>query len=404
MTTPDGLLSWAQARGVAATAAHPLSAVGARLDEATGHRLAAALATLQDDPPCDVAAFDGFALRGEGPWVLDADTDVLVAGRAAAVRREDPVPRHVDAVLAADAALVHEHPDGSVTVVAHDALTGLPDELARPAWGEGIVRQAARSTAGTVLAEAGTPVTTALVSLAAVVGRDEIDIVRPPAVGTLVLGSALLERGLPRQGRVRDALGPAVPAFLGALGARAHPAVRAPDTVDLLVREIDDAAVDVIVTTGSTDNHLREVLRDLGARWLVDGVSVTPGAAMLLARLLDGRLIVGLPGDPLAAMAGLVTLASPLVRALRGDVPTDRVRTAVLLEDAPPADYAEDTLLAPVALTVSRAGTQARLLPAGLRGWARAEAIAVVPPGSGVTGDEVEILDPWGRADWPGSP
>ena len=223
-----------------------------------------------------------------------------------------------------------------------------------------------------------------------------------------MLGASLLDRGLPRHGRVRDALGTAVPAFAGALGARGNPAVRAPDTDELLLREIEDAAVDVLVTTGSTapgpENHLRSVLRDLNARWLVDGVSVTPGAQMLLARLPDGRFLVGLPGDPPAALAGLVTLASPLIRALRGDPVVGHRRSAVLMDDTPPADYADDTALVPVLIEVSAAATQARPLPAtgptGLDGWARAHAIAVVPPGAGLRGDVVELLDPYGRDLW----
>jgi molybdopterin molybdotransferase len=184
--------------------------------------------------------------------------------------------------------------------------------------------------------------------------------------------------------------------------------VRAPDTDELLLREIEDAAVDVLVTTGSTapgpDNHLRGVLRDLNARWLVDGVSCTPGAQMLLARLADGRFLVGLPGDPPAALAALVTLASPLIRALRDEPVTGHRRSAVLMDDTPPADYADDTALVPVLLEVSAAATQARPLPAtgpvGLEGWARAHAIAVVPPGAGLRGDVVELLDPYGRELW----
>ena len=228
-------------------------------------------------------------------------------------------------------------------------------------------------------------------------------------VGVLVLGSHLLDRGLPRHGRVRDALGAAVPTFVGALGARGNPAVRAPDTDELLLREIEDAAVDVLITTGSTapgpDNHLREVLRDLNARWLVDGVAVTPGAQMLLARLPDGRFLIGLPGEPSSAMAGLVTLASPLIRSLRGE-PDDGVRrSAVLMDDTPPADFADDTALVPVRLEVSAAATLARPLPATgpahLQGWAGADAIAVVPPGVGKRGDVVALLDPLGREGAP---
>ena len=396
----DGVLPWPQARHVASSAARPLPTIAARLDEAAGSVLAHDLVTAADDPPADSAAAHGFAVCGEGPWLLD-ELDALTPGWATALAAGLPVPRHTDAVLAAAHATVRERSDGRQELLAHDPLTAIPDERVRPDLGEGILRQGVRSSAGHRLVAAGSLVTPAMVSLAASRGLDEIEVVRPPVVGVLVLGGHLLDRGLPRQGRVRDALGHAVPAFVGALGARGNPAVRAPDTEELLLREIDDAAVDVLITTGSTapgpDNHLRSVLRDLNARWLVDGVGVTPGAQMLLARLPDGRFLVGLPGDPPAAMAGLVTLASPLIRALRDEPIAGRPRTAVLMDETVPADYADDTALVPVRLEVSSAATQAHPLPAGLEGWATADAIAVIPPGAGLRGDVVEVIDPLGR-------
>jgi hypothetical protein len=60
---------------------------------------------------------------------------------------------------------------------------------------------------------------------------------------------------------------------------------------------------------------VRQVIGDLNARWLIDGVSVTPGAQMLMARLHDGRILVGLPGNPAAALAGLVWLRAPAAHA-----------------------------------------------------------------------------------------
>ncbi len=406
----QGVLPWAQARQVAGASAHPLPAAMARLDEAVGSLLAHDLVTVMDDPPVDSARVDGFAVCGEGPWQVD-DLDALTPGRAAPVRRRMPLPRHADAVLERDAAHVEEHPDGRVTLIARDPLNGVPDESVRPALGDGVLRAAGISAAGHVLVNADSPVTPAVVSLAASRGLDGIEIMRTPVVGTLVLGSSLLPHGLPRDGRVRDALGAAVPAFVGALGARGNPAVRAPDALDLLTAEIDDADVDVLVTTGSTalgpDNHLRGVLRDLNARWLVDGVSVTPGSQMLLARLVDGRFLVGLPGEPTAALAGLITLVSPLVRALRGDPPVERRRSAVLMDDTVPADYADDTALVPVRLETSPAGTSARPMPMtgpdGQVGWARADAVAIVPPGAGYRGDVVELVDVYGR-DLPALP
>jgi molybdopterin molybdotransferase len=405
----DGVLPWPQARQVATSAGRPLPGVAARLDEAGGSLLADALGTVQDDPPADSASEDGYAVCGEGPWLLETGLAALSPHCATTVDQGEPVPRHADAVIPLDSAAATQRVDGRIQVLARDPLTGIPDERVRPDFGEGIMRQGVVSRAGHRLVLPGSPVTAGVLALAAAAGLDEVSVIRPPVVGVLVLGGHLLDRGLPRHGRVRDALGQAVPTFVGALGARGNPAVRAPDTPDLLLREIDDAAVDVLITTGSTapgpDNHLRRVLRDLNARWLVDGVSVTPGAQMLLARLPDGRFLIGLPGEPAAAMAGLVTLASPLIRALRGEPDEAARRSAVLIDDAPPADYRDDTVLVPVRLAVSAAATQARPLPsvgpAGLQGWATADAVAIVPPGAGRRGDVVAILDPLGREAGP---
>lgn len=401
----DGILAWQQARQVAASCGRPLHGVPARLDEAGGSLLADPIGTVQDDPPADSAREHGYAVCGEGPWLLEPGLPALSRGESTVLEAGEPIPRHTDAVIPLDSGAATQRADGRIQLLQRDPLNGIPDERVRPDFGEGIVRQGAVSLAGHRLVAAGTPVTAAVLALAAAAGLDEIPVVRPPVVGVLVLGGHLLDRGLPRHGRVRDALGHAVPAFVGALGARGNPAVRAPDTEELLLREIDDAAVDVLITTGSTapgpDNHLRRVLRDLNARWLVDGVSVTPGAQMLLARLPDGRFLIGLPGEPASAMAGLITLASPLIRALRGEPDEGGRRTAVLIDDAPEADYLDDTLLVPVRLAVSAAATQARPLPpagpAGLQGWATADSVAVVPPGAGRRGDVVTILDPLGR-------
>ena len=87
----DGVLPWQQARHVAATAGRPLPATAARLDEAAGGVLARDLVTVQDDPPADSAAFAGYAVCGEGPWLLD-DLDVLTPGWASALRRPDARP------------------------------------------------------------------------------------------------------------------------------------------------------------------------------------------------------------------------------------------------------------------------------------------------------------------------
>ena len=418
----DGLLEWTQARFVARTAAKPLRAVHARLDESHGSVLARALTSPYDEPFADAAAHDGYAVCGEGPWtIVDLAQDVALSQRAAMrVRAQQILPGHTDAVLRADRGVVTIEETNEV-VTARDPLTDLPEPFARPDFGDGIVHRGAIRTAGTELVHAHTPVTAATLALAAAAGLDSLEVIAPPVVGTLVLGSSLLISGPPRDGRVRDALGWTIPALIGSLGARANPPVRAPDTRDLLMQEIDDANVDLLITTGSTspggNNILREALRDLGAHWLVDGIMATPGAQTLLVRLPDGRLLLGLPGQPTAALAGILTLGAPIIAGLRGDLIDPRLcepsavpARARLTVPAPPAEYDEDTTLCPVRLlpespssTTPRTDRVPAAIPlaadgpADLRGWATADAIAVIPPGSGDTGDEVDLLDNRGR-------
>ncbi len=180
--------------------------------------------------------------------------------------------------------------------------------------------------------------------------------------------------------------------------------MRAPEIRDLLLEEIDDSHADLLITTGSTapggGNLLRNVLRDLAAHWLIDGVTMTPGAQVLLARLPDGKLLLGLPGDPRSALAALMTVAPPLIAGLRGDTWIESAQTAVLIDETPLPDYAEDTTIVPIRVTTSPAGRTAQVFtsdgPAGLSGLANATDFAVIPPGMGSPGDVVLTISPLG--------
>jgi molybdopterin molybdotransferase len=117
---------------------------------------------------------------------------------------------------------------------------------------------------------------------------------------------------------------------------------------------------------------------------------------MLLATLPDGRHVLGLPGNPLAAVSAILTLAAPLIAALRGEVGADeaRIEQAVLAIDVTP--HPEHVRLIPVSrrrrdLTVEATPTL-HVGPAMLRGLSLADGIAVIPPGDGARGTVVAVL------------
>jgi len=213
--------------------------------------------------------------------------------------------------------------------------------------------------------------------------------VRRVRADVLVLGDELLISGPAREGRVRDAIGPLLAGWLPARGVELATRRYVPDTAEALRTALAGCVADVVVTTGSTArgpvDHLHAVLVEHRARLVVDGVAVRPGHPQLLAVLPDGRPVVGLPGNPLAAVSGLLTLFDPLARTLRGLSPLAPV-LGRLAADVPAGP--EATRLVPVAdgRPVMFAG------PAMLRGLAGADAVAVVPPGGVLAGEPVQLL------------
>lgn len=173
-----------------------------------------------------------------------------------------------------------------------------------------------------------------------------------------------------------------------------------PAGAEALLEAVTGSGADVVITTGGTASgpvdHVHPVLAKAGAELLVDGVAVRPGHPMLLARIggrADGKHLVGLPGNPLAAVSGLLTLAEPLLRALAGRRPRPRY-TAPVQGDVP--GHPHDTRLVPVVLTDEHAVPLRYHGPAMLRGVAAADALAVVPPRGARSGQDLEILDlPW---------
>jgi molybdopterin molybdotransferase len=252
--------------------------------------------------------------------------------------------------------------------------------------------------AGMTLIEAGATVTPALLALAAAAGHDELLVHRRPSVRLLVTGGELAQSGIPRDGRVRDALTPLLLPWLEACGAQLDGWQVAGDDEAPLREEIGRCPADVIITTGSTSvgptDLLHGVLHEAGARLVVDSVAVRPGHPMLLAELPPSaagsrRWLVGLPGNPLAAIAGLVTLAQPLLRRLGGH---PRPGSRPLTADEALGGHPRDVRLVPALAQDNRAVPLPFDGPAMLRGVAAADVLLVVPPGGADAGTPLTAI------------
>lgn len=374
------MTSWPEARRLAHAAATPLDPENIALALGAGRTLAADLVALAALPCFDTAAMDGWAVCGTGPWTLvgavlagDAPIRELVSGEAVEIATGAAVPRGAAGVI--------PYEQGPLASAAHPA-------------GRHIRRAGEECRLGDVLIPSGARLSAAALGLAAAVGLDQITVRRAPRVSCLITGSELLSAGLPGAGRIRDAVGPLVVPLLSSFGAGPVELRHLTDDRAALLTALTHSTADLVITSGASSagpaDHLLSVLHELGAELLVEGVAVRPGHPQVLARLPGGAWLIGLPGNPLAALAGLVTLVEPLLAGLLGRLPAP-LGCAVLSEPVPgqPGSHR----LVPVHLQQGRARPTGHAGTAMLRGVATADAFAVVAPGApGEVGDHVALV------------
>lgn len=369
---------WERARVLAHAAPQPLAARRVPLCCAAGLTLAEGIRSCVPLPAFDTAAMDGYAVAGPGPWRLRGQVragtvweGTLTPGEAVEISTGAQVPVGASAVLPVELAVR----DGAT-------VSGTA-----PSVGTHIRRAGEDAPAGAPLAPTGTRIGPALIGLAATCGYDTL-LVRPrPRVRILVTGEELTHSGASGAARVRDALGPLLPTLVTELGGEACEVRHLPDhPAGLLAaavhppQECGDS--EVVVVTGSTSvgvtDRLRQLLRASDARWIVDTVACRPGHPQLLAGIGAGRWLVGLPGNPFAALVAAYTLLAPLLAGLSGRR-LPELPLAPVTGDVRPAPGL--TRLVPVAWEGGAARVIGGHRAAFLRGAALADALAAIPPG-----------------------
>jgi len=397
--------SWVQARERAHTLGRslPTPTVSIQLAEATGFVLRDPVRSRTSLPPHAASAMDGWVVAGDPPWLIGAPIDAgdtpdrtpLIAGTARPICTGAPLPPGAVGVLRLENG--DEHSAGASARSGRVVVRGeraRPDE---PRPGEHVRAAAEEAKEGELLIASGSVLTPPRIALAAAGGYDVLRVAAAPGVDLLVLGDELAASGVPRTGRIRDIVTPAFPALLATLGARVSAVSRAADDRRATAAAMAASEAAVLIATGGSSrgrtDHARAAAESLGVRWEVDGVAMRPGHPVAFGCRPDGRIVLLLPGNPLAAVAGLLSFGTQLLGGMLG-LPPSRLAQVPLAETV--SGHHGDTRLVAVAIQHDGAHALAMQGSGMLRGLAAADGLAVVHPGSGATGETVPMLPlPW---------
>jgi molybdopterin biosynthesis enzyme/molybdopterin-guanine dinucleotide biosynthesis protein A len=309
-----------EARNMLRTHISRLTAYRADLHSVPGATLAAPLSAIGPLPRFDVSAMDGYAVAGDGPWRLRRDIGFAGGQRPVGLLTGE-------AVRIATGAHV---PDGTTHVVrdefarveADKTLHRLPGTPLR----DDIRRSGEDRKRGDLVAPEGTRVGLTLISAAASVEATEALVRGPVRARIIMTGDEIRSRGPLHAGQTRDSIGPVLPDMLSWYGIHTIARVHLRDTpngFDEVLTAATDCDLLVIVgaTGGGAADQLRSALTRADARILVHRLRLRPGGSTVVAELSNGTTVLGLPGNPFAAVATLMSLAPALVDGRTGAMP-----------------------------------------------------------------------------------
>lgn len=383
------LLSVSEALERVLAGAEPLPAELMPLGEAHGRVLAEDVIALRTQPPADVSAMDGYAVRGSD--VGTAPVRLRLVGEVAAGR---PASTRLGAQEAIRIFTGGMMPPGADTVVIQELTERDGDAIVvtRPtAPGRNVRRQGLDFQAGDRLLLKGQRLSSRHLALAAAMNHATVPVYRAPKIAMFATGDELVAPGSAlAPGQIVYSNGFALGTLARTEGAQLTDfgvvADRLDDTVAAIVRARRWGA-DILLTAGGASvgeyDLVQQALSNTGLELSFWRVAMRPGRPMLHGRIGDMR-VLGVPGNPVSAFVCAFLFLVPLIRRLagRGDlfpVPESAVLGSDLPANDERADYLRATLEAgkdgrPVATPFPQQDSS-MLVP-----LARADCLIVRPP------------------------
>jgi molybdopterin molybdotransferase len=223
-----------------------------------------------------------------------------------------PVPRGCDSVVK------QEH------VLASGDRVTITDAVRA---GANVRRRGEDVAKGERVVQRGTLLDVRHISLLAACGIAEVAVVRRLRIALAAFGDELRAPGESlRAGQIFDANSAMAESFLAQPFCQVVERLRVGDGRARVVGSIGAVAdrADLIVTSGGMaagdEDHMRAAVELAGGAWQTLPLAMRPGKPARLGRIGDA-ILLGLPGNPFAALVALLILGAPTLAALSGARP-----------------------------------------------------------------------------------
>lgn len=293
----------------------------------SGRILAQAVSADRDSPAADVSAMDGYAIRLKD---LQEQSDLPISGESSA-GAAPPEMTDGQVVRIFTGAIV---PQGCQAVIKREdtresdqSIRLLPAAIESTRLGSNIRRGGENAQAGSEVLAAGSMISDAAVATLANFGVAQPTVYRRVKVSVLTTGDEVMDVASKtlQPWQLRNSNRAVCQAMLDR-----HPFVevhRCEHVIDdpqalhsALADALDDS--DAVIFTGGVSkgdyDYVPDTITDLGGRIVFHGLPIRPGKPLLGAATESGKLVLGLPGNPVSSCVNCRRFAVPLLRKLGG--------------------------------------------------------------------------------------
>ncbi len=312
------------------------------LERALGRVLAETVGAADDLPPFHASAVDGYAIRaadGAQPRRVlseiiagSADSLAVSPGTTVRIMTGAPVPPGADAVIMVE------------QVVERDGVMTLDGKIRS---GDNINPRGQDVATGQAVLGDGDQLGSAEIGLLAAVGRTRVKVYRRPVVAVLSTGDELIEPDQAlRPGTIRDSNRYALLASVREAGGEPLSLGTVRDDEAEQEARIREGLrqADVVLTSGGVSVGSRDLIKPILGRIGTihfGRVSFKPGKPTTFATV-DGRLVFGLPGNPVSSLVSFEVFGRPALRKMQGH--RQVLRTVVQVELEHPVYPSSDRL------------------------------------------------------------